>query len=327
MIEYWTTALGLAIFLYVLLDGFDLGVGILFGLAQTEDRKQQMLRAISPVWDGNETWLVIAGAILFGAFPKVYSLLLSAFYIPLILMLCGLILRGVAFEFREKSRSLKSLWDAGFVLGSLVAAFVQGCAVGALAEGLPNHDGRFSGGAFFWAQLFPILCGIGLCLGYALIGAGWLVGKTEGDLRDRSYKQAFWLLGGVLLFLIIAFIVALELDFRVMNRWTERPVLAIFPMLGAVGCGAIAFGIARREDTLPFLGGVLLFVAAYGTLAASFLPYMVPFTITISEAAAPPSSLSFMFWFAGIIVLPLTLIYTLVSYAVFRGKIRADGQY
>ncbi|MEI9985397.1 MAG: cytochrome d ubiquinol oxidase subunit II [Aliidongia sp.] len=276
MVEFWTAALALVIFLYVLLDGFDLGVGILFGLARTEPCKQQMLHAISPVWDGNETWLVIAGAVLFGAFPVVYSLLLSAFYIPLILMLCGLILRGVAFEFREKSTGSKPVWDAGFALGSLVAAFVQGCAVGALAEGLPNSDGRFTGGLFFWAQPFPVLCGIGLCLGYALIGASWLIGKTEGELRDRSYRQALWLLAGVLLFLMVAFVVALELDLRVMNRWVERPYLAVFPILGAVGCGAIVFGLGRRQDNLPFQGSVLLFATAFGTLAASFLPYMVP---------------------------------------------------
>jgi cytochrome bd ubiquinol oxidase subunit II len=328
MIEFWTASLALALFLYVLLDGFDLGVGILFGVARTEICKRRMLHAVAPIWDGNETWLVIAAAVLFGAFPTVYSLLLSAFYIPLILMLCGLILRGVAFEFREKSTRLKPVWDVGFTAGSLVAAFVQGCAVGALVLGIPNEAGRFTGGPFFWAQPFTLLCGVGLILGYALIGAGWLIGKTDGELRERSYKQALWLLGGVGAFLVVAFIVALKLDLRVMNRWIERPVLAVFPIIGAVGGGALLFGLGRRQDNLPFLGGVLLFVAAYGTLGASFLPYMVPFTITYTDAAAPQASLSFLFWFAGIIVLPLTLLYTVISYSVFRGKIRPDaGRY
>jgi cytochrome d ubiquinol oxidase subunit II len=327
MIEFWAAALALAIFLYVLLDGFDLGVGILFGVARTEDRKHQMLRAVSPVWDGNETWLIVAAAVLFAAFPKVYALLLSAFYIPLILMLCGLILRGVAFEFRERSIRLKRLWDAGFFLGSFIAAFVQGCAVGALVMGIPNNAGRFSGNHFFWAQPFPLLCGIGLVLGYALIGAAWLIGKTEGTLRERSYRQSVWLLLGVSLFLVVAFVVAVKLDLRVMNRWTERPALALFPVVGAVGCGALMFGLARRQDDLPFIGSVLLFIAAYGTLGASFLPYMVPFTITIADAAAPPASLSFLFWFAGIIVLPLNLLYTVIVYSVFRGKIRAEAEH
>ncbi len=328
MVEFWTAALALALFLYVLLDGFDLGVGILFGLARTESCKRHMLQAVAPIWDGNETWLVIAAAVLFGAFPMVYALLLSAFYIPMILMLCGLILRGVAFEFREKSTQLKPLWDVGFAAGSLVAAFVQGCAVGALVLGIPNEGGRFSGGPFFWAQPFALLCGVGLSMGYALIGASWLISKTDGELRERSYRQALWLLAGVALFLVAAFIVALKLDLRVMNRWIERPVLALFPILGAAGGGALVFGLGRRQDNLPFLGSVLLFVAAFGTFAASFLPYMVPFTITIDEAAAPPASLSFLFWFAGIIVLPLTLLYTVIVYSVFRGKTRPDaGKY
>jgi cytochrome d ubiquinol oxidase subunit II len=328
MVEFWTAALALVIFLYVLLDGFDLGVGILFILGPKETEKRQMLNAISPVWDGNETWLVIAGAVLFGAFPIAYSLLLSAFYLPLILMLCGLILRGVAFEFREKSTGLKFIWDAGFAFGSLVASFVQGCAVGALVEGLPNNNFSFTGGPLFWAQPFPLLCGVGLCLGYALIGVGWLIWKTDGEVRDRSYRQALWLLAGVLIFLIAAFVMALEMDLRVMTRWVERPILAIFPILGAVGFGAIVFGLGRRQDNLPFWGSVLLFAAAFGTLAASFLPYMIPFTITFEQAAAPPASLSFLFWFAGIIVLPLTLLYTLVVYSVFHGKIEpTDDHY
>lgn len=326
MVEFWAAALGLVIFLYVLLDGFDLGVGILFSVARTETCKRDMLHAISPVWDGNETWLVIAGAVLFGAFPLVYSLLLSAFYIPLMIMLGGLILRGVAFEFREKSTGSKAVWDTGFALGSIAAAFVQGCTVGALVMGLPQSDGRFAGGAFFWAQPFPLLCGVGLCLGYALIGAAWLILKTEGDLRERSYAQANWLFAGLVLFLLVAFVAALNLDLRVMDRWFQRPVLVVFPVLGAVACGFVFMGLRRKSDRLPFAGGLLLFAAAYGTLAVSFLPYMVPFTITIWDAAAPPASLAFLFWFAGIIVLPLTLIYTCVVYWVFRGKVKIDTE-
>jgi cytochrome bd ubiquinol oxidase subunit II len=327
MIEFWTGALALSIFLYVLLDGLDLGVGILFGFARNERDKEQMLHSIAPVWDGNETWLVIAAAVLFGAFPTVYALLLSAFYLPLILLLCGLIFRGVAFEFRERSERLTHVWDAGFAVGSAIAAFVQGCAVGALVLGLPNVDGRFTGGVFFWARPFPVACGIGLCLGYALLGAGWLIKKTEGPVRERAYRQAAWLLLAVLLFLVTAFAFAILLDLRVMNRWVERPYLIAFPLLGALGVALITFGMARWRDGLPLLGGILLFIAAYGTLAVSFLPYMVPFTITYLDAAAPPSSLSFLFWFAGIIVLPLTLIYTAVSYSVFRGKIRSEDHY
>jgi cytochrome d ubiquinol oxidase subunit II len=327
MIEFWLGALSLTIFLYVLLDGFDLGVGILFAFARTERCKAHMLHAVSPVWDGNETWLVISAAIVFGAFPMIYALLLSAFYIPLILLLCGLILRGVAFEFRERSQRLKPVWDAGFVLGSTVAAFVQGCTVGALAQGLPNVDGRFTGGLFFWASPFALLCGVGLCLGYALAGGAWLILKAEGELRDRSYGQVRWLLAGVLLFLVAAFTFALRLDLRVMDRWIERPILSLCPLIGAIGVIAILTGLYRKADRLPFAGTVLLFIAAFGTLGISFLPYMVPFSITYVQAAAPQSSLSFLFWFAGIFVLPLTIAYTLLTYSVFRGKVSEEEGY
>jgi cytochrome d ubiquinol oxidase subunit II len=325
MVEFWAAALGLVIFLYVLLDGFDLGVGVLYSFARTETCKRHMLHAISPVWDGNETWLVIAGAVLFGAFPLVYALLLSAFYIPLMIMLGGLILRGVAFEFREKSTGSKAVWDAGFAFGSTAATFMQGCTVGAIVVGLPQNDGRFAGGPFFWAQPFPFLCGVGLCLGYALVGAAWLIMKTEGSLRERSYAQARWLFTSVLLFLLIAFIAALKLDLPVMTRWIERPVLVIFPIIGSLACGIIIEGLRGKNDRLPFIGGLLLFIAAYGTLAVSFLPYMVPFTITIWDAAAPQASLAFLFWFAGIFVLPLTLIYTGAVYWIFRGKIEIEA--
>lgn len=324
MIVFWTAALALAVFLYVLLDGFDLGVGILFGFARTEDEKREMLHAIAPVWDGNETWLVISGTVLFGAFPSVYALLLSAFYLPLILMLCGLILRGVAFEFREKSTGSRAVWDAGFGLGSLLASFVQGCAVGALVEGLPNHAGQFTGGAFFWARPFPLLCGLGLCLGYAMIGSTWLIAKTRGAMRERAYRQTAWLLRSVLLFLAVAFVASLLLDLPVMTRWLERPVLGIFPLLGLAGGITVLYGLIKRRDAVPFRGAALIFIAAFGTLAVSFLPYIVPFSLTIWQAAAPPSSLSFLFWFAGIVVLPLTLLYTVVVYWVFRGKLRDD---
>src|SRR4051812_5061645 len=169
MAEFWAAALALTLLLYVLLDGFDLGVGILFGVAPDETARRHMMRAISPVWDGNETWLVLAATILFGAFPPVYALLLSAFYLPLLVMLAALILRGVAFEFRYKSRRLRRVWDAGFAGGSLLAAFVQGVTVGALVQELPVQDGRYAGDAFAWASPFALLCGVGLCLGYALL--------------------------------------------------------------------------------------------------------------------------------------------------------------
>jgi cytochrome d ubiquinol oxidase subunit II len=188
MIMFWATVLAISILLYVLLDGFDLGVGILFGLTRDHERRLVMLSAVSPVWDGNETWLIVSGVVLWGAFPPVYATLLSAFYLPLLLMLAGLILRGVAFEYRHRAEGSRWVWDIAFTGGSFVATFVQGLMVGALVEGLPIVNGRYAGGDFGWLSPFTLLCGLGLCLGYALLGACWLVKKTDGDTRDAAYR-------------------------------------------------------------------------------------------------------------------------------------------
>jgi cytochrome d ubiquinol oxidase subunit II len=328
MILFWVGALGLTTLLYVLLDGFDLGVGILFGFTRNEEHRQHMLAAISPVWDGNETWLVLSATILFGAFPRVYATLLSAFYLPLVLMLGALILRGVAFEFRYKAtRGFRRLWDFGFSAGSLIAAFVQGMTVGALAQGLPMQDGHYSGGTFGWFSLFSCLCGIGLCLGYTLLGAGWLVAKGEGELRDRAYRVLPGLTAGVLGFLGIAFAYALVSHFEIMHRWLERPYLLVFPAVGAIAAVLLVKGIQDRRDIQPFCMMALIFLSAFGTLAVSFWPYMIPFAVTVDQAAAPPTSLRFMFWGAGIVVLPLTLGYTATVYRVFRGKVVGGSHY
>jgi cytochrome d ubiquinol oxidase subunit II len=324
MIEFWTGALALTIFLYVLLDGFDLGVGMLLALAPDDRGRRSMLAAIAPVWDGNETWLVLTASILFGIFPLVYATLLSAFYLPLIVMLAGLILRGVSFEFREKSIRGRRFWDWCFILGSLVATFIQGMTVGALVEGLPIVDGHYVGGPFGWCSPFALLCGVGLCLGYALLGAGWLTYKTTHDVQALAFRLLPGLLMGVLAFLAIVFIVALLLHLRVMTRWLEQPLLFVFPLIGAIACWAMIGAIRRRRELVPFLCGLVVFAAAFGTLAVSFYPYMIPFSITVAEAAAPRSSQAFLFWGAGLVVLPITLVYTLVVYFVFKGKVAAD---
>lgn len=327
---FWAAVLGLGLLLYVLLDGFDLGVGILFGFSRDEAARRHMLSAISPVWDGNETWLVIGGTVLWAAFPTAYALILSAFYLPICLMLCALILRGVAFEFRQRaSAHTRFVWDIGFAGGSFIATFVQGIVVGALVRGVSvGADGRFlGGGALHWASPFAFLCGAGLCLGNALLGAAWLVLKSEGPLRERSYRIIPWLLAGVLILLIFAFLTALRMDLSVMHRWIERPWLEVFPLIGVLAVITIVAGVRRRRDSWPFAGTAAIFLAAFATLAASFLPYMVPFSLTILAAAAPVSSLSFIFWGAGIVVLPLTLLYTIIVYAVFKGKVGPSAEY
>jgi cytochrome d ubiquinol oxidase subunit II len=326
MVMYWVSLLVISILLYVLLDGFDLGVGMLFGLARGEAQRGPMLGAVAPIWDGNETWLVVTGVILWGAFPIVYAALLSAFYLPLLVMLAGLILRGVAFEFRYKTQRLRWIWDWSFAGGSLAATFIQGMTVGALVQGLPIRNGQYTGGDFGWLSPFAVLCGIGLCLGYALLGACWLVRKCEGEVAEAAWRQIPRLAVGVLVFLVMVFIYALTEHLQLMGRWIERPYLFAFPVVGAVAAVVLAASVRSRRDGWPFAMVALVFMSAFGTLAISFWPYMIPFAVTIDDAAAPHASLAFMFWGEGIFIFPLMLIYTAVSYSVFRGKVRTDTE-
>jgi cytochrome d ubiquinol oxidase subunit II len=323
----WALIIAFAMLMYVMLDGFDLGVGILFGTTRDEDFRRTMMDSIAPVWDGNETWLIFVGASLYGGFPLVYSILLPAFYLPVTLLLIALILRGVAFEFRYKTQRNRWIWDWGFVLGSLVATLVQGAAVGAIVTGLAIENGRFVGHSFDWFSPFSVLCGIGLALGYMLIGAGWLVLKTEGPVRDWAYTRILPLSAGLLLFLVIAFGYAVTADLRVMGRWFERPWLIVFPALGALATVGLLSGVRNRRDGVPFAMAALIFLSAFGTMAASFWPYMIPFSVTITDAAAPTASLEFLFYGAGLVVLPIILAYTLAVYWVFRGKAREDVGY
>jgi cytochrome d ubiquinol oxidase subunit II len=327
MVMFWIGVLAISILLYVLLDGFDLGVGMLFGVTRDEPRKHAMMSAVAPIWDGNETWLVVAGVVLWGAFPLVYSILMSAFYLPVLLMLAGLILRGVAFEFRYKTERMRWIWNASFAGGSLVAAFMQGLMVGALVEGLPVSNGLYTGGEFGWLSPFSVLCGIGLCVGYALLGACWLVMKCEDEVRDEAYRLIPYLSAALLVFLVVVFAYALAEDFPVITRWLERPYLFVFPVTGAFAAIALAASVHGRQDAVPFPMVALIFVAAFGTLAISFWPYMIPFSITIDAGAAPDSSLAFMFWGEGLFVFPLMLLYTVISLTVFRGKVTTADHY
>ena len=244
-------------------------------------------------------------------------------------MLCALILRGVAFEFRITATEMRWFWDMAFAGGSCLAAFLQGVMVGQLVQGLPLVDGVYVGGPLHWLNLFSLLCGVGLCLGYALLGATWLVSKCEGSLRSRAYGYLPILLACVLAFLIAVFVLSLAKNLPIMQRWLERPYLAVFPLIGLAAVLTLIWTVqTRKHDTLPFKMAAMIFIAAFGTLAVSFWPYMIPFGITIDQAASPPASLDFMFWGAGIVVLPLTLGYTLIVYRVFRGKIiERAGEY
>ena len=317
---FWAGVIAFSILIYVILDGFDLGVGILFGTTRAEEHRRQMLNTIAPFWDGNETWLVVIGASLFAAFPVVYTVFLGAFYIPVLLLLFGLVFRGVAFEFRERTER-RWLWDWGFALGSTVVAFVQGAAIGAMMRGIPVVDGHYAGHTFDWVHPFPMFTGIGLVLGYALIGASWLVFKGEGALRAWAFKRIPWLAVAVLLVMGLAFVVALTLDIGAVAQGSLRsrrwglvcPGVAVAALIGVITSAR------AQNDALPFAFTTLFFVAAYLTLGVMFWPYMVPYSVTVANAAAPDVSLSF-FFYGGVIVLPVILIYTIGVYRVFRGK-------
>jgi cytochrome d ubiquinol oxidase subunit II len=265
--------------------------------------------------------------VLWGAFPLVYSTLFSAFYLPLLLMLAGLILRGVAFEFRYKAERMRAVWDAGFAGGSLLGAFMQGLMVGGLVEGVAISNGRYVGGEFDWFTPFAVLCGVGLCLAYTLVGACWLVKKCEGGTRDAAYRLIPFLSLGLLGLLIVVFGYALAEHLQVMHRWLERPYLFAFPALGILAALVAVSGARRRRDGVPFVMGAIIFAASFATFAISFWPYMVPFSITVSQAAAPHASLAFMFWGEGIFVFPLMLLYTAITYRVFRGKVKSPAHY
>jgi cytochrome d ubiquinol oxidase subunit II len=317
---FWAAVIAFAIIVYVILDGFDLGVGVLFGVAENEARRDHMLATIAPFWDGNETWLVVIGASLFAAFPVVYSVFLPAFYIPVLLMLFGLIFRGVAFEFRY--RGAKPFWDGAFCVGSIVAAFVQGAAVGAMIRGIPVKDGQFAGGAFDWLAPLPVLTGVGLVLGYALLGAGWIVLKSDDELREWARARIPRLTVTLLVVLIVAFAAALWNRERIGADLSDRLSGLIFPGIGLLAIAGILVGVRQRRDGIPFAMTVAFFIASFLTLAVLFWPYMIPYQVTVADAAAPEKSLSFLFWGAGVFVLPVIVIYTAVVYWAFRGKLR-----
>jgi len=319
---FWAAIIALAILAYVVLDGFDIGVGILFGTERDETRRGQMMNTIAPFWDGNETWLVVVGASLFGAFPAVYAVFLGAFYLPVLLMLVGLIFRGVAFEFRYRSAAMRPVWDAGFFYGSVLIAFVQGAAVGAMLRGVPVENMQYAGGAFGWLHPFALLTGIGLVLGYALLGACWIVFKTEGTLQAWAYQRIPRLVVGVFVVLGAAFLFTLTGDAEVARQGAQRLHGAgmLPPILCVLALAGVLVGVRARSDKTPLVMAVAFFLTAFLTLAVMIWPFMIPYAVTVADAAAPEASLRFLFY-AGIIVLPVIVAYTIGKYWLFRGKV------
>lgn len=324
----WAIIIAFGVIMYVLMDGFDLGVGILYPFAPDEGARDVMMNSVAPVWDGNETWLVLGGAGLLGAFPLVYSVLLPALYLGVFLLLAGLIFRGVAFEFRFKaSPASKGYWSAAFAGGSTVAALAQGIVVGAYIQGFETENFTYVGGAFDWLTPFTLLTGIGLVLGYALLGSTWLIMKTEGEIQDWAYRVTPKLLAGVLgIFLIISFWTPL-VDSFVRDRWFNHLFSIWLLPAGAMGCAYLIFrSVSKRSEGLPFVATMGLFIFTYLGLLASKWPYVVPPAYTLYDAASARESQ--MFLLLGVLfVIPVVLGYTAWTYWVFRGKVRAGEGY
>ena len=324
----WAALIGTAVAMYVILDGFDLGIGILFPFARNEAQRDQMMRTIAPFWDGNETWLVLGGGGLWVAFPTAYAVIMPAMYLPVIVMLLGLIFRGVAFEFRLVSES-KRWWNRAFNIGSIVAAFSQGVILGGLIQGVTVKDGQFAGGHFDWLTPFALLCGVALVFGYAFLGATWLIMKTEGEVSERARTQA-----RLMLLIVLGFMAAVSLYTpiafeRIAQRWFSLPnfyFLWPVPLLTILLAAMLWRWIDRRREVLPFVASIGLFLLGYLGLVISSYPYLVPPTLTIWDTAAVPASQIFML-IGTLFLLPIILGYVIFIYWLFRGKVKEGESY
>jgi cytochrome d ubiquinol oxidase subunit II len=332
----WAILIAVAVFMYVVLDGFDLGVGILFPFAKDSKERDQMVASVAPVWDGNETWLVLGGGGLFAAFPKAYAALMPALYIPIGVMLTALVFRGVAFEFRHHGRERgKQFWTIAFAGGSIVAAIAQGFVLGGFIQGSDFFEGRFIGLPFDWLTPFSCLVSAGLTLGYALLGATWLIFKTEGALLERARKWARPLVIAVGLAMAGVSLATLALNPLVTERWgvTMYAIqwetfarVAPLPILAAILAPLIWLAVGGKNPLRPYLFSIALFATAYAGLAVSLWPFVVPYEMTPADAAAADNALALML--AGALpLLPLILAYTFYVYWVFRGKAGADAAY
>jgi cytochrome d ubiquinol oxidase subunit II len=325
----WALIIGTAVALYVVLDGFDLGIGILFPLFPRERDRDQMMNTVAPFWDGNETWLVLGGGGLWIAFPKAFAIIMPALYLPMIVLLLALIFRGVAFEFRWVAKPHHRWWDVAFTAGSTVAAFAQGLVLGGLLQGIEVRNGQFAGGPLDWLTPFALLTGCALVVGYALIGATWLVLKTDGDVEARARRLGAGLLLGLLGAIATVSIWTPLAVPRIAERWFRMPDFAwyaLVPMATGVAAFACWRGLRSGRPLLPFLASVALFLLAYLGLVISNVPYLVPPVLDIWEAAADPKTQMFML-VGVLILLPIILGYTVFNYWVFRGKVRAGEGY
>ncbi|OUS14435.1 cytochrome d ubiquinol oxidase subunit II [Rhodospirillales bacterium 47_12_T64] len=325
----WSLLIAFAVLAYVLLDGFDLGIGILFPYFNKGGERDYAMNTIAPVWDGNETWLVLGGGGLFAVFPLAYAVVLPALYAPLTIMFLGLVFRGVAFEYRWRSINSQGKWDFAFFAGSLAAALCQGIALGALVQGIPIVDRAYAGGWWNWLTPFSLLTGLSVVIGYVLLGSTWLILKTLGPVQDKAYAVAKPALWGMLLLIGAVSLWTPFLNPVFMGRWFSIPQIFYTAPVPILVCGTAWFllrGLRQRRDWQPFVSALMLFVLAYVGLGISFFPYMVPPSLTIWQAAAPDESLSFLLVGSAILI-PLILAYTAYAYWVFRGKVDPSEGY
>ena len=332
----WAGLIAVAVLLYVLLDGFYLGMGILFPFARSSAERDRMMASVAPVWDGNETWLVLGGGGLFAAFPLAYATLMPALYLPVTVMLIALVLRGVAFEFRLHGKKRgKPFWTAAFAGGSLAATLAQGCILGGFIQGVVVKNGAFAGQPFDWATPYSLLVACGLVAGYALLGATWLVWKSEDALHGHARRWAWICAAATAVFLVLVSLATLTVHPRVAERWGVLPGgidwlvmlrLAPVPLVGLVGLSIVAGGLRFGSHGWPYVGAALVFLSGYLGLAAGFFPYVVPYAIPFRDAASADNALALMLG-GLVIMLPMILGYTAFVYWLFRGKTDPDAGY
>lgn len=325
----WAGIIAFAVLVYIILDGFDLGLGILYPFARSEKDRDLMMNSVAPVWDGNETWLVLGGGGLFAVFPLAYAIIMPALYIPIMLMLLALVFRGVSFEYRWRTTRWKGLWDNAFFAGSTVAAFCQGVALGALVQGIEVTDRAYSGGWFDWLTPFSVLTGFAVVVGYALLGATWLVVKTEGDLQIQMRRYAWWLGAGTIGLIGIVSLITPFLDPIYFERWFNLPgslVSMAVPLVMAGLIWSFFSSLNDGKDLQSFLSALGFFVVSFIGIGISFYPMMVPPSLTIWDVAAPDKSLAFTLIGAAVLI-PMILGYTAYAYWVFRGKMDPSEGY
>ena len=327
----WFVIIAFGLMMYIVMDGFDLGIGILFPFVRHREDRDVMVNSVAPVWDGNETWLVLGGAGLMAAFPRAYAIVLTALYLPLLLMLVGLIWRGVAFEFRFKATERhRPFWDKAFAWGSYSATFFQGVTLGAFVDGIEVRDSRFAGGALDCFSAFSLFTGMALVVAYALLGSTWLVLKSEGELRTRMQALARPVALALVASVVIVSLWTPVAHANIAERWFSRPNVFFFapvPLLVAAATFALLRSLRKpRHDAVPFVLALCLVFLGYSGLGISLWPYIVPYALTIRDAAGPPQSLGFAL-VGALLIIPVILMYTVWSYYVFRGKVRRGEGY